>query len=76
MEVPRGPETFIIAVFCLVDETLAAATAGRYDARRVRARDLWHLSGRLLREVLSHTVAVLLNHGLGNPPLQLARLPA
>lgn len=131
------PETFIIAVFCLVDETLAALLDGRrlrqrgpapvladgavltidtvgaclgldqdealfdhvrrdhadlfpalrrvhrpafghlverYRAKRGRARDRWHLCGRLLRKVLSHTLAASLNAALGNPPLQLARL--
>jgi hypothetical protein len=48
----------------------------RYHAKRVWARDLWHLCGRLLRKVLSHTLAAVLNHGLGHPPLQLARLLA
>lgn len=46
----------------------------RHHAKRVRARDTWHLCSRLLRKLLSHTVAVLLNARLGNEPLQLARL--
>jgi hypothetical protein len=29
---------------------------------------------RLLRKVLSHTVALLLNHRIGNQPLQLSKL--
>ncbi len=37
-------------------------------------RPLALLVGRLLRKVLSHTVAFLLNHRAGNRPLQLARL--
>ena len=36
--------------------------------------DTWHLTSRLLRKVLSHTVALVLNHQMGNPPLQLAKL--
>ncbi|MBA2469880.1 MAG: IS982 family transposase, partial [Chloroflexia bacterium] len=32
------------------------------------------LCSRLLRKVLSHTLATLLNAALGHPPLQLARL--
>jgi hypothetical protein len=32
------------------------------------------LTSRLLRKVLSHTVAFLLNHQVGNPPLQLSKL--
>jgi len=46
----------------------------RYYAKRVWARDLWHLSRRLLRKVLSHTLATLLTTMLDHPPLQLARL--
>ncbi len=47
---------------------------GRYCVKRVWARDTWHLASRLLRKALSHTVAFLLNHWTGNPPLQLAKL--
>jgi hypothetical protein len=46
----------------------------RYCVKKVWARDLWHLASRLLRKVLSHTVAFLLNHQVGNPPLQLSKL--
>lgn len=46
----------------------------RYCIKRVWAKDLWHLASRLLRKVLSHTVAFLLNHQVGNPPLQLSKL--
>lgn len=46
----------------------------RFEAKRVWARDRWHLCSRLLRKVLSHTIAVLLTHQLGHPPLQLATL--
>jgi hypothetical protein len=46
----------------------------RYSVKRVWARDPWHLASRLLRKVLSHTVDFLLNHLLGNRPLQLAKL--
>lgn len=48
----------------------------RFEAERVWARDLWHLGSRLLRQVLSHTIAVLLTHQLGHPPLPLAALLA
>jgi hypothetical protein len=50
----------------------------RYGVKRLWlwARDLWHLSNRLLRKVLMHTLAVLLNVALSNPPLQLARVVA
>jgi len=40
----------------------------------VWARDLWHLTSRLVRKVLSHTVAFLLNHQMGNQPPRLSKL--
>jgi hypothetical protein len=55
-------------------DTVFSQLVERYSIKRVRARDLWHLTGRLLRKVLSHTVAFLLNHRAGNQPLQLAKL--
>ena len=55
-------------------DTVFSQLVGRYSVKRVWARDLWHLASRLLRKVLSHTVAFLLNHQTGNPPLQLAKL--
>jgi hypothetical protein len=38
------------------------------------AGGLWHLAYRLLRRMLSQTVAFSLNHRTGDPPLQLAKL--
>jgi Transposase DDE domain len=55
-------------------DTVFSQLVGRYSVKRVWARDLWHLTSRLLRKVLSHTVAFLLNHRVGNQPLQLAKL--
>ena len=55
-------------------DTVFSQLTGRYCVKRVWARDLWHLASRLLRKVLSHTVAFLLNCRLGNRPLQLAKL--
>ena len=55
-------------------DTIFSQLTGRYSVKRVWAKDLWHLASRLLRKVLSHTVAFLLNHRAGNRPLQLAKL--
>jgi hypothetical protein len=55
-------------------DTVFSQLVGRYSIKRVWARDLWHLMSRLVRKVLSHTVAFLLNHQMGNPPLQLSKL--
>jgi Transposase DDE domain len=55
-------------------DTVFSQLTERYRVKRVWARDLWHLASRLLRKVLSHTVAFLFNHLLGNQPLQLSKL--
>jgi hypothetical protein len=55
-------------------ETTFGQLVERYHIKRVRARDLWHLCSRLLRKVLSHTIATVLTAALGHPPLQHARL--
>jgi hypothetical protein len=46
----------------------------RTTIKRVWARDCWHLANRLLRKVLTHTLAVFTNLTLQRPPLQLADL--
>lgn len=55
-------------------DTVFSQLTERYSVKKVWARDLWHLASRVLRKVLSHTMAFLLNHQLGNPPLQLSKL--
>lgn len=52
-------------------ETVIGQLVERYHAKRVRARDLWHLASRLYRKVLSHTLALWLNLQQGNHLLQL-----
>ncbi len=57
-------------------DTVFGQLVDRCSVKRVWARDLWHLSSRLLRKVLMYTLAVLLNSELGNSPLQLAQVVA
>lgn len=57
-------------------DTVFGELTERYHAKKVWARDAWHLWSRLLRKLLSHTVAALLNVQQGNPLLQLERLVA
>lgn len=57
-------------------ETVAAQLVARYHLKRIWARDAWHLTSRLLRKVLSHTIAVFLCLERGYPPLSFARLLA
>jgi hypothetical protein len=55
-------------------EPVIGQLATRFHCQRTWARDLWHLSSRLARKFLSHTVSVLLNWRAGNPPLKLELL--
>lgn len=55
-------------------ETVFGQLVGRFHARQIWARDAWHLASRFLRKALSHTLVLMLNARVGNPPLQLARL--
>ena len=57
-------------------ETVAAQLVARYHLKRLWARDAWHLTSRVLRKVLSHTLAVHLCLERGYPPLQFDRLLA
>jgi hypothetical protein len=57
-------------------DTVFGQLVDRCAVKRVWARDLWHLGSRLLRKVLMHTLAILLNTEHGNPPLQLAQVVA
>ena len=51
-------------------ETVNGQLAGRYQVKRTWAKDLWHLCHRLIRKVLSHTVAIVLTTRAGHQPLQ------
>jgi Transposase DDE domain len=55
-------------------ETVASQLVARYHLKRTWARDAWHLTSRLLRKVLSHTIAVFLCLEQGHPPLSFAHL--
>ena len=55
-------------------ETAFSQLVERYHIKRVGARDMWHLSSRLLRKALSHTIAFMLNQAQNNPPLQISKL--
>jgi hypothetical protein len=57
-------------------ETSIGQLTERYHAKKVRARDTWHLLGRWLRKVVSHTLALLLCQWQHLPPLSFAELVA
>lgn len=49
-------------------ESIFSQLVERFQVKRVRARDLWHLASRTMRKVLAHTLGVLLNQQAGNQP--------
>ena len=55
-------------------ETVIGQIVGRFAAKTIWARDGWHFFSRWLRDVLSHTLCVLLCQKQGLPPLSMARL--
>ena len=55
-------------------ETVIGQLSERFNIQKVRAKDLWHLSHRLIRKILSHNLCFVLNKQLGNPPLQFELL--
>ena len=56
-------------------ETVFSQLAERYRAKRVRARDRWHLASSWLRKVLSHTIGVYLCQQSGfSSPLRFSDL--
>jgi hypothetical protein len=69
----RAGSFFLSRVRYRVDTVFGQLTE-RFQLKRVWTRDNWHLCNRVLRKVLSHTVALLLNRQAGNPPLQLEHL--
>ena len=71
---PRPRASAFLARFRYRIETVFSQLVGRYLIKRVWAKDLWHLTSRLLRKALSHTIAFRLNQAQGNPPLQISKL--
>ena len=48
-------------------ETVIGQLAERFHLGKVKARDLWHLTSRINRKLLAHTVALWLNRHSNNP---------
>jgi hypothetical protein len=55
-------------------ETVFSQLTERFQIKRVWARDEWHLANRILRKVLAHTAAFVINRQAGHRPLRLAEL--
>jgi hypothetical protein len=57
-------------------ETVQGQLADRYGIKHTRTRDLWHLQHRIIRKILSHTVAIRLCRDVGIAALRFAQLLA
>lgn len=57
-------------------ETIIGHLCHWFDIETVLARDLWHLTSRLARKVLAHTLMVYLNQMNGRPALSFADIIA
>ena len=55
-------------------ETVIGQLSERFHIEKVRARDTWHLTCRVARKILAHTVAIFINRQLGRAPLQFEGL--
>lgn len=71
----RGKDTnqWIISTRRLV-ETVIGQLVCQFNIAKVNARDLWHLTNRVARKVLAHTLAIAINKLNGNSPLQFEKL--
>lgn len=57
-------------------ETVNGQLAERFHFERIRARDLWHLTSRIARKLLAHTLCCWLNRQQERPLLQFDGLLA
>ena len=55
-------------------ETVIGQLTEQFNIQKLRARDRWHLTVRITRKILSHTMAVFLNVTTGRSPLHIADL--
>ena len=55
-------------------ETVISQLTDRFHIQKVRAKNLWHLTHRITRKILSHTVCIVLNKKLGHSPIQFENL--
>ncbi len=55
-------------------ETVNSQLAEHFHFERIQARDLWHLTSRLHRKILAHTICCWLNRRCGHELLQFDRL--
>jgi phage shock protein PspC (stress-responsive transcriptional regulator) len=75
MKDPRGKDCKrILTSTRRLVETVIGQLTEQFNIEKVRVRTLWHLTSRITRKILAHTVGALINKNLGNSPLQFERL--
>jgi hypothetical protein len=57
-------------------ETVIGQLTEQFHFEKVRARDAWHLTSRIARKVLAHTLGIFINRLLGRSDLQFEGLIA
>lgn len=57
-------------------ETVIGQLAEQFHFEKIRARDVWHLTSRVARKVLAHTLGIFMNRQLGRSDLQFEGLIA
>lgn len=55
-------------------ETVIGQLTEQFKIQKLRARDKWHLTVRITRKILSHTMAIFINASVGRSPLHIANL--
>jgi hypothetical protein len=55
-------------------ETVIGQLSERFNIEKVRARDMWHLTVRIGRKLLAHTINCFINYTLGNSILQFEKI--
>jgi hypothetical protein len=72
-QIPKALDYSINRVRKII-ETVIGQLSERYHLERVRARNMWHLTSRIARKLLAHTIATFLNHRLQRSLLQFEGL--
>ena len=57
-------------------ETVIGQLAGQFHFEKIRARDVWHLTSRIARKVLAHTLGIFVNRQIGRSDLRFEGLIA
>jgi hypothetical protein len=57
-------------------ETVIGQLAEQFHFEKIRARDVGHLTSRVARKVLAHTLGIFMNRQLGQSDLQFEGLIA